>query len=311
MNTQLFIPVFSTLLLTISSGTLAASHNKLVYLNQYDLDNNGELALTEFDQARKQRFDLTDEDHNGLVDENEYVFEYQNRMDKQLAEDRLNQVKQTVVRFKSLDKNDNGRVEWSEYQASGERSFTHYDGNQDNVINKDEPPKSRPNAQKPNEELQTAQQIEDEKQLALQRAKRLLRMPSTHSSNGFFSKYDSDQDGIISRAEFDQRRRNDFDLTDEDKNGWLSQQEYLFEYENRLDQQIARTRKGAIKQTYVRFNILDKDKNGGMTFAEYQLSGHRSFNRWDTNQDGVVSMLDPEPEQRRYAKDDKANNTGK
>ncbi|MDU0355673.1 hypothetical protein RS130_18890 [Paraglaciecola aquimarina] len=290
--------LLSALVITSTAAT-AASHNKLVFLNEYDLDGDGDLVLAEFDHARERRFNQTDEDNSGTVDANEYLFEYQNRMDDQLAKDRYGQVKQTIVRFNALDKNQDDRMQWDEYQASGIRSFNRYDVNQDGVINQLDPqPENRWEHARKNQ-VKTAEQLAQDKRDKLLRAKRLLRMPTTHDRQGFFTKYDLDQNDIITEDEFSQKRRADFDRTDEDNNGWLTEQEYTFEYENRLDQQIARTRKAAIKQTHVRFGILDKDKNGSMTLGEYQLSGHRGFQRWDTNQDGIVNNSDPAPKKRK------------
>ena len=130
------------------------------------------------------------------------------------------------------------------------------------------------------------------------------RMPSTHNKEGMFTKYDNNQDDVISKTEHQQRRRADFDLTDEDNNGWVSQDEYLFEYQNRMDKQIAKTRTAAIKQTYVRFGVLDKNENGQMSLEEYQFSGHRSFNRWDSDKDNVVTMSEalPKPRKKKISK---------
>ena len=94
------------------------------------------------------------------------------------------------------------------------------------------------------------------------------------------------------------------DLTDEDNNAWVSQDEYLFEYQNRMDKQIAKTRRAAIKQTNVRFGVLDKNKDGQITPEEYQLSGDRSFNRWDSDKNNIVSMSEllPEPKEPELTK---------
>ncbi|MEI8705770.1 hypothetical protein [Pseudoalteromonas sp. B62] len=126
---------FTTVLALLSTVTNAASHSKSIYINQYDTNNDGNVHLAEFDNARQNNFNSTDENKDGAVSENEYVFEYQDRMDKQLTLDRLVQVKQTTVRFKALDKNENAKMEWQEYQASGVRSFTKYDVNKDGTIN--------------------------------------------------------------------------------------------------------------------------------------------------------------------------------
>jgi Ca2+-binding EF-hand superfamily protein len=282
----------------------AASHRKQVYLNQYDLNKNGDLIEPEFNQARRQQFNLTDEDNDGVVGEKEYVFEYTNRMDKQLIKDRKGQVKQTIVRFKSLDKSENKKMEWEEYQTSGLRSFKYYDVNKDGIINENDPVPVR-KSRKKSLKNKTVQDIADEKQNKLRYAKRLLRMPTTHDREGFFTKYDLDENAIINKKEFDVRRRQDFDRADENNNDWLSEREYIFEYENRLDKQITKTRKAAIKQTYVRFGVLDDNKDSDMTFLEYQSSGKRSFSRWDTDKNGIVNMQDPMPEKRKHSDKDK------
>ncbi|MBV1910644.1 MAG: hypothetical protein KUG78_15180 [Kangiellaceae bacterium] len=288
----------------------AASHRKQVYLDQYDLDKDGNLIQSEFNQARQHKFDFADENKDGVVTEDEYVFEYTNRMDKQLEKDRKGQVKQTVVRFKSLDKSENKRMEWKEYQASGKRSFKRYDVNEDGVINEQDPQPVKKEWKK-SKKVQTAQEIAGRKQSTLRRAKRILKMPTTHSREGFFTKYDLNENATIDQKEFNARRRQDFDRADEDQNGWLSEQEYIFEYENRLDKQIARTRKAAIKQTHVRFGVLDDNENGKMTFIEFQLSGKRSFTRWDTNKDGMVNMNDPAPEKHKHHDKDKSHDKKK
>ncbi|KAA1152152.1 EF-hand domain-containing protein [Pseudoalteromonas fuliginea] len=294
---------FTTVLALLSTVTNAASHSKSIYINQYDTNNDGNVHLAEFDNARQNNFNNTDENKDGAVSENEYIFEYQDRMDKQLTLDRLVQVKQTTVRFKALDKNENAKMEWQEYQASGVRSFTKYDVNKDGTINDLDPEPKRKTEKKTVEK--TELQLAQEKQNKLNRAKRLLRMPTTHDRKGFFIKYDLNQDNIITQEEFNQRRRQDFDRADEDANNWLTEQEYIFEYENRLDKKIASTRKAALKQTHIRFNVLDKDEDGAMTFAEYQLSGHRSFTRWDTDKDGIVNNLDPAPKKNEYVSNNK------
>jgi len=98
------------------------------------------------------------------------------------------------------------------------------------------------------------------------------------------------------------KRRSAFYLTDENKDGVLSSDEYLAEFEDRIDQTVNKSRRGSIKQTYVRFNALDDNKDQKMTFAELQISGKRIFTRWDKNDDGVISSDDITEEVRVAAK---------
>lgn len=291
---QIKLILVATCFLLPSLAVEAASHRKLVFVNQYDLDGDWSLHAEEFEHARKRRFDHTDENQDGVVNEQEYVFEYKNRLDSQLKKDRKGQVKQTIVRFNALDKNENDRLEWQEYEASGLRSFTRYDVNKDGNID-DQDAKPVNNWKRKDSEKLTEEQLEKRRDRRLSSAKRSLRMPSTHNKEGMITRYDNNQDGVISKAEHQQRRRADFDLTDEDNNGWVSQDEYLFEYQNRMDKKIAKTRIAAIKQTHVRFGVLDKDESGKMTFEEYQFSGHRSFNRWDSDKNKVVTMSEAAP----------------
>lgn len=284
----------------MSIGAQAASHHKLIFINQYDNNQDWQLSMAEFDQARKARFDATDENNDGVVDESEYVFEYKNRMDNQINKDRQGQVKQTIVRFDSLDKDDNKRVELSEYQGSATRTFTYFDTNEDGVIDETDPKPKRKKSKK--EKELTAAQKQEKQIKRLPYAKTVLHMPTTHSFKGMLKKYDHNDDKKITPEEIAVERQKIWDLADEDNNGWLSEREYLYEFEDRLDAQITKTRKGAIKQTYVRFGILDKDENGAMTLAEYQASGHRSFNRFDTDNNDIVTLGEAMPKPRKKNK---------
>jgi len=273
----------------------AASHHKTVFIGQYDLDGDWNIPLAEFDHARKRRFNQTDTNNNGVIETSEYVFEYKNRMDNQLKKDRKGQVQQTIVRFDSLDKDDNQQVIWEEYNRSGDWAFKHFDTNKNGQIDAADKAPKYDRKKKDNNKKLTREELQEQRNKQLASARVILHMPTTHSKKGMLEKYDLDNDGVINREEYNQQRRAAFDFTDTDNNGWLSEKEYLFEYENRLDKQIAKTRNKAIKQTHVRFDVLDRSKDKKMTLAEYQMSGYRSFARLDTNSNNAVSFEDPKP----------------
>ena len=272
-------------------------------------DNNEDLQVTkeEFTAARRERFDLTDEDGNGTVDEDEYVQEWANRMDTKMEEERKGHSKQTKTRFKALDKDKDERIDWEEYQASGNRSFERFDTNDDNLIDADEPqPESywKKKKNKDGKEM-TKEEKAKRKKMWAKFKRRAIRMPTTHNKAGMMNKYDRDGDGVITYEEFNEKRRADFDLTDENGDGWLSNEEYLVEFLNRVDDVIEKTRKKQLKQAGVRFGALDKNEDAKMTFEEYQLSGMKMFERNDTNKDGLVSQADPKPEKKCKGKKDK------
>ena len=94
-----------------------------------------------------------------------------------------------------------------------------------------------------------------------------------------------------------------FAATDADRNGVLSRAEYVGEFKARLEKRLAtdsRTaekkeeeRERQMRQADVRFDVLDSDKSGAITRAEFDYSGGRMFVTHDTNNDGTVSSADP------------------
>lgn len=296
-------------LAAIFSSTLvmaAAGDRKLVYIDKYDANKDNTVSLAEFDAARRARFDITDENNNGTVNEDEYVAEYEDRMDTKFKEERKGHVAQTIVRFNALDKNDDNRLDLEEYNASGKRSFTYYDTNKDSVIDSNDPAPKRKSYNKKDKKKPTQEELAkksaERKAWKLRSAKRMLKLKSTHSIDGMYEKYDTNSDGAITLEEYQEVRTNIYNVADENKNGWISEDEYLAEYENRLDPQFSKERKSQVKRAYVRFGVLDKNEDGDMTFEEYQLSGHRIFGRLDTNEDGFVSDKDETPKSHSHGK---------
>lgn len=123
-----------------------------------------------------------------------------------------------------------------------------------------------------------------------------------HEGSAFIHDYDADHDGQVTRAEFDAGRVKRFKATDANGDGWLSEKEYVGEYHARLEQQLATSelskdkkkeeRQRQMRQAHVRFGVLDKDKDGKMTQAEFDASGARAFAEQDNDKDGIVTATD-------------------
>lgn len=281
-------------LASLSGAGFAASDDKMVFLNKYDLDGDWNLFSAEFDHARLRGFERIDTNNDKVISEQEYVFNYQDQLNLQLSKDRKGHVKQTGVRFNALDKNNNAQMEWEEYKASGLRSFARYDTNKDGQIdNQDEAPTYSWHKQSTSNLTREEKAKRRDRMLAY--AKRALRMPTTHNKQGMLVKYDADNDGVVTKAEHTQARKATFTLTDEDGNGWVSDEEYLNEFLNRVDTQIANTRIQQKQQSYTRFKALDSNNNGTMSFVEYQHTGRKMFALWDTDGNQIITMEENMP----------------
>ena len=262
----------------------AAPHSASGIILTYDMDGDQALSMEEFVEARRARFSATDTNSDGVIDEDEYVYEWEGRMKTRFSKDRKASVKQTHVRFNAIDKDDDGFILPEELSAIGQRGFDFMDQNEDGVIL----------ASDPEPERRSSRQSDDKKEDKITLLQRpLLRMPTTHSIKGFMDLYDTNGDETVTQEEFQAVRNEHFTRSDENGDGKLTEQEYVLEFEDRLDKQIEKMYKAQVKQAYVRFGVLDKNENKAMTFSEYMLSGMRSFSRHDTNEDGYLTVADP------------------
>lgn len=267
---------------------------RLNFVADHDHDGDSRVSSVEFEQSRRDRFDITDSNDDGVVDQQEYVYEWEDRLDARIEDDREGRVNQTYVRFAAMDDDDDERMSWNEYAASGDRIFTGWDTNNDNVIDANDPPRENRWTPKPDSEL-TADELQQRQQRKMAWARATFEMPTTHNLDGVMARYDLDADGSVHRDEFDGKRRADYEATDFDGDGTLDADEYADEFQDRMDAVIDEYRVQSVEQSHRRFEALDDNSDGIMTFAEYQTSGNRIFARYDITEDGYVSVDDPLP----------------
>lgn len=265
-------------------------NNVLAFIAEHDDNADGRVTWQEFETFRRTRFDATDTDRNGTVEEAEYVAEFDARVAAEIERERAAQVEQTKARFAALDTDKSGQVSRAEFDAAGEKTWQ---GGQKALASRTSESKAAPEREA--KTAAGAQRFDN------QRRSR-IGMPTSHTAAGFLELYDENGDGKVERAEYERVRDAQFARTDSNGDGQLALDEYLAEFETRVDRRIDALDQGGDRQVHVRFGVLDADKDGHMTFAEYQVSGKRLFETADRNKDGVVDAVDarlPAPEPRR------------
>jgi Ca2+-binding EF-hand superfamily protein len=126
-------------------------------------------------------------------------------------------------------------------------------------------------------------------------------LAASHDRDTFIREQDENGDGKVSKDEFAETREKEFARQDANHDGGISHDEYVADFKARLEARLASLpadqrdtqRERELKQVEVRFGILDSDKSGKITRAEYAYSGWRMFVRHDTDNDGFVSAADP------------------
>lgn len=118
----------------IPAERAAGGHEKINFLDFYDINGDVSVPRTEFDAQRAKDFDKINTTHDGAVTEGQYVAEFTVRLDRQLAAERAMQIKQAGVRFGVLDTNKDGHISREEFNASGKKMFDALDTNKDGVV---------------------------------------------------------------------------------------------------------------------------------------------------------------------------------
>lgn len=275
---------------SLSAGRHGAvsEQQRKAFIAEHVTDASEELTWEAFKAFRTERFNGGDQDGNGSLSEDEYVDEYATRLEQQIAGERKGHAEQTLARFKALDKDKDGFISPAEYNASGDRAWQLFDKENTGTV-KAADHKSAPQGGG---------------------FRSVLGMPTSHNISGFMEMYDESGEGVVTRADYQRQRDASFAATDANGDGKLSLEEYQDEFEGRVDRQANRVREGQLKQAHVRFGVLDTNKDKAISLEEYLASGERTFKRWDTNGDGVVSAADPLPvrqEMPRAGNDSAAN----
>lgn len=103
--------------------------------------------------------------------------------------------------------------------------------------------------------------------------------PEKHGSFEFLLRYDSNNDGKITRAELEAGLRQDFRQADSNHDGRLDPDEVLAVNQRRIkiDQSIA-------------IPLIDWNHDGYVDFAEFAAPMRSLFEQYDADEDGVVTL---------------------
>lgn len=238
------------------------SQDVMLYVRAFDANKDNILTRAEVDNHRRERFNDMDTDKNGWVSLPEYVNEFHKYLAQGLKEEMPKQDGLTEMRFVTLAGKNGTHITREHFDQSGEKAFAAF----------------------------AAGQLPDD--LKDRSSVGMLGMPTNHTVKGMMELYDRNGDGQLPREEYDAVRDEQFKNADVNKDGKLSRDEYAAEYQQRLDHRIHEMTVRQIRQTRVRFGILDTNKNDRLDWAEFQSSAHRQFDFMDRNKDGQVDAAD-------------------
>ncbi|QPM91847.1 CREC-EF hand family protein [Pseudooceanicola algae] len=138
-----------------------------------------------------------------------------------------------------------------------------------------------------------------------------------HRKSAFIAAHDADGDGVVMLDEYNDLRQSRFDGADMDHDGNLDEAEYVAEFQGRLDRQYADQGKApderydrSMEQAHVRHAIVDRNRDGLLSWSEQQLVAASTFSGHDTDENGVVDDADPIPVREDDGDDSADGDTG-
>ncbi|HVY99814.1 MAG TPA: EF-hand domain-containing protein [Dongiaceae bacterium] len=188
--------------------------------------------------------------------------------------------------FKTADTNKDGVVDQTEFQASRDKWFAELDANKDGFITTDElkafGDKMRAQWQQKHADAQGATGQPDGTPPAAD-ASRGDRM-----AQHILARVDTDHDGKISKVEFDAESATLFKRLDKNSDGKIAADEVPARHWGARGPQ---------------FGMMDTDKDGKVTKAEFTAAEDRMFQKLDANGDGVITRDEMQAAHHRHGQD--------
>ncbi len=271
MKKTLVISALAVATASLATPANAASHFMKGMIDNYDLNGDGRVTSEEYAQVRISRFAATDKNGDGTINPAEYLAEFEVRLEAMLKASEVKKTNTAFDQYRDMDTNLDHVITREEYVRAAEAFFVAQDKNEDGLLSK------------------------------------------TDSKNRRFAqvmkKYDTDGNNEVTFDEFKKVEDAAFLNADTSKNGLLSKIEYVVAAEQEALQNTKTARDGQIKQTDVRFDSVDTNKDKIMTWEEYEASGIRMFDHLDTNQDNILDDTDPAPKRQENTSAQNTNST--
>lgn len=261
----------------------SADEAKRRFMQTY-VDSSSQLAYGQYQHAIKpQLSDLFGK--NKKMTREQFLQAQQIWIDQQFAQERQGHIKQTNIRFASIDFDKNGAVDLREFQQTGLKSFDRYDTDKNGIINQND----RGEDEQAMQALRRTDNTPTERRL-----KGLLAMPTTHSITGFVQLYQTNGN-TLTQAQYLSHREKQFAQTDSNQDGVLSAAEYEAEFMQRVGQTAQKAQQQLTKHFEQVFVQADQNADGQLTPKEFEQFKRQQFQYWDTNQDSVIDDKDPAP----------------
>lgn len=107
----------------------------------------------------------------------------------------------------------------------------------------------------------------------------------------FIMKFADKEAEQLSKSVFDRQIQQQITTTFGRKQQ-LNEKEFLESHNAQILKEVEKFYSAQVKQTKVRFDAIDQDKNGEINLHEFQTVGLSSFQRYDSNKDGWLSIED-------------------
>ena len=158
--------------------------------------------------------------------------------------------------WQKADTNKDGTIDRAEFDARGAERFKAIDANGDAFVTQDE--------MKAFHEAQRAK----------------FEVAKGDMGTKFLQRFDKDNDGKISAAEWPKEGRLKFEKADANSDGFVTKEEMASAH---------KPREGGKGDPAGRLAKLDTDKDGKLSLAEWNVGGEKMFARLDDNKDGKIS----------------------